>query len=203
LLMGVLHGAVRSSSWSDSADKHAESTQHINSLLYERAATARYATMFWSYFDPATQHLKYINAGHCPPLLMKAGHGNAVLRLTAGGPVLGLLPHAVYQQGSVRLDPGDVLMLYSDGIVEATNTNDEEFGEMRVVEIARNCFGHTAEGIRDAILTSVEAFTGRAVPEDDRTICVIAYTGAACPQPLLRAEATASRSVREFATQTV
>lgn len=177
LLMGVLHGAVRSGSWAESGIQHADATEQINALLYERAATARYATMFWSYFDTGTQHLKYINAGHCPPLLMKAGHGNTVLRLTSGGPVLGLLPSASYQQGSVRMDPGDILVLFSDGIAEAHNSRDEEFGEERIIEVARNCFDRRADTVRNAILSAVEAFTGRAIPEDDRTLCVIGYTG--------------------------
>lgn len=177
LLMGVIHGAVRSSCWTESPIQHAEATQQINRLLYERAATERFATMFWSYFDSESQHLKYINAGHCPPLLLKAAHRNTILRLTIGGPVLGLLPDAEFQLGSVRLEPGDVLVLYSDGIVEATNSLDEEFGEHRVVDIVKKCRKNTAEEIRDQILSSVEVFTGRIVPEDDRTLFVIVYSG--------------------------
>jgi hypothetical protein len=177
LLMGVIHGAVRSSSWAESPAHHTLATQQINRLLYERAAAERFATMFWSYFDPESQHLKYINAGHCPPLLLKAAHRNTLLSLNIGGPALGLLPDAQFQQGSVRLEPGDILVLYSDGIVEGTNSEDEEFGEQRVRAIVTECRGKTAEEIRDQILASVEAFTGRVVPEDDRTLCVIVYLG--------------------------
>lgn len=177
LLMGVIHGAVRSSSWAESPAHHTLATQQINRLLYERAAAERFATMFWSYFDPESQHLKYINAGHCPPLLLKAAHRNTLLSLNIGGPALGLLPDAQFQQGSVRLEPGDILVLYSDGIVEGTNSEDEEFGEQRVRAIVAECRGKTAEQIRDQILASVEAFTGRIVPEDDRTLCVIVYLG--------------------------
>ncbi len=179
LLMGVIHGAVRSSSWTESAAHHIKATQQLNQLLHERAASERFATMFWSYFDSASQHLKYINAGHCPPLLWKANYQNTILHLNAGGPVLGLLPQAEFQQGSVRLNPGDILVLYSDGVVEAANQNEEEFGEQRLQEILTENSARNAEEIRNQILASVEAFTGKVVPEDDRTLCVIVYSGPA------------------------
>ncbi len=179
LLMGVLHGAVRSSAWNKSPREHREATRQMNRLLCQRASSARFATMFWAYFDSASQHLKYINAGHCPPLLLNRSHRNAILHLAAGGPVLGVLAGAEFQQGSVRLDPGDILVLYSDGIVEATNDADEEFGEDRVLAAVRAHAGDTAEEIRNHILDAVDAFAGTAAPQDDQTLVVIAYTGAA------------------------
>jgi len=179
LLMGVMHGTVRLSSWTDSQLQNQEATRQINRLLFQRAATERYATMFWSYFDPRSQHLKYINAGHCPPLLVKAARRKTILRLSIGGPVLGLLADAEYQQGSVRLEPNDVLVLYSDGIVEAANSTGEEFGEDRVLAIVREHSEDTAEEIRNHILAAADAFTGQSEPEDDRTLVVIVYSGAA------------------------
>jgi hypothetical protein len=178
LLMGVLHGAVRSSGWTLSPLDHQTATSEMNRLLCERAATSRFATMFWSYFDYRSQHLKYINAGHCPPLLVKTAQRKTVLHLCSGGPVLGLLADAEFQQGSARLDAGDVLILYSDGIVEATNAADEEFGEDRVAAIVRAHSVDTAENIRDRILAAVDAFTGAMAPQDDRTLVVIVYLGA-------------------------
>jgi hypothetical protein len=194
LLMGVMHGAVRSSSWAESPLQHQEATCQINGLLCERAATERYATMFWSYFDPQSQHLKYINAGHCPPLLVKASQRNTILRLSLGGPVLGLLADAEYQQGSVRLEPRDVLVLYSDGIIEAMNAADEEFGEDRVLAIVQARCDDTAEAIRNHILAAAEAFTGQSVPQDDRTLVVIVYLGAA-----QRTQTHESRADRQIA----
>jgi hypothetical protein len=179
LLMGVMHGAVRSSSWTESPLQHQQATRQINRLLCERAATERYATMFWSYFDPQSQHLKYINAGHCAPLVLKTSQRNTILRLSLGGPVLGLLADAEYQQGSVRLEPGDVMVLYSDGIIEATNPDEEEFGEDRVLAIMKEHANDTAEAIRNHILLAADAFTGQSVPQDDRTLVVIVYQGVA------------------------
>jgi sigma-B regulation protein RsbU (phosphoserine phosphatase) len=178
LLMGVLHGAVRSSGWTTSPLDHQAATSEMNRLLCERSATSRFATMFWSYFDYRSQHLKYINAGHCPPLLVKTAKRNTVLHLCSGGPVLGFLADAEFQQGSARLDAGDVLILYSDGIVEATNAVDEEFGEDRVAAIVRAHSVDTAENIRNRILAAVDAFTGAMAPQDDRTLVVIVYLGA-------------------------
>lgn len=111
LLMGVIHGAVRSASWTASPRQHEAATGQINRLLWERAAQERFATMFWSYFDPETRLLRYVNAGHCPPLLFRAGAFTPV-SLSEGGPVLGLL-NARFQQGTVALQPGDVLVLFS------------------------------------------------------------------------------------------
>jgi len=179
LLMGVLHGAVRSSGWRVSMLDHQEATRQLNHLLCERAADARFATMFWSYFDSYSRHLKYINAGHCPPLLVKSARRSPILRLSAGGPVLGLLAGAEFQQGSVRLDPGDCLVLYSDGIVEATNVADEEFGEDRLAAVVRMNSHETAEGIRDHVLAAVTAFTGSSALQDDRTLVVAVYLGTA------------------------
>jgi hypothetical protein len=179
LLMGVLHGAVRSSGWRVSMPDHQDATRLLNHLLCERAADARFATMFWSYFDPHSQHLKYINAGHCPPLLVKSARRSPILRLSAGGPVLGLLAGAEFPQGSVRLDTGDCLVLYSDGIVEATNDADEEFGEDRLAAVLRAHCDETAEAIRDHVLRAIKEFTGSPAPQDDRTLVIVVYLGTA------------------------
>jgi hypothetical protein len=192
LVMGVLHGAVRSGSWTESRLDHQEATRQMNQLLCERAASSRFATMFWSYFDCASQHLRYINAGQCPPLLVKPSQRNTLLRLCSGGPLLGLLADADFQQGSVRLDYGDVLILYSDGINEATNAADENFGEDRIAAIVRMHSDATAEEIRNLILAAVDAFTGATAAEDDRTLVVIVYTGV----PQLAVASRARRAIR-------
>ncbi len=177
VLTGVLHGAVRSASWTDSAEHHCAATRSISDLLCERAASNRFATMFWSYFDPGTGLLRFINAGHCPPLLINRGNRGPLARLQTGGPVLGLLRGAQFEQGSVRLDSGDCLILYSDGIVEAMNARGEEFGEDRLAAVVRENAGTRADEIRDAILNAVDTFMGEAAAHDDRTLVVAAYQG--------------------------
>jgi hypothetical protein len=175
LLMGVLHGAVRSSEWTNSPLDHLEATRQMNRLLCERAASERFATMFWSYFNPETRHLRYVNAGHCPPLLVKRSRRSPILRLTCGGPVLGMLAGTDYDQGSVRLDHGDCLILYSDGIIEAANEAGDQFGEDRLLETVRTHAGESAIEIRDHILEAIDQFRGAAAPDDDRTLVVAVY----------------------------
>jgi hypothetical protein len=176
LLMGVLHGAVRSSAWTQSASQHVGATARINRLLCEHASKERFASMFWAYFDPQTGLLHYVNAGHCPPLLFRAG-GLDPQRLHQGGPVLGLLPAAKFEQAAVPLEPGDTLVLYSDGIVETLNAAYEQFGEERLIAAAEHAIRYSAPEIRNRILGELGTFAGSAEAEDDRTLVVIRYLG--------------------------
>ena len=86
--MALIHGAIHSMSWTRSAEDHENATRSLNALLCRKTATERFSTLFWGYFDPETSILRYINAGHLPPLLIRAGEfGNLeVKRLEAGGP---------------------------------------------------------------------------------------------------------------------
>jgi hypothetical protein len=178
MLTGVMQGAVRSSNWAGSGRRHVEATRQINQLLCERASGERYASMFWGYFAPETGALRYVNAGHLPPLLFPAAQPGAVHRLTSGGPVLGLLGMAKYEQGERAFAAGDVLVLYSDGILEAANGADEQFGEERVAAVVRAHFGEPAEEIRNRILAAVREFTGDVEAADDQTLLVIRNTAA-------------------------
>jgi len=184
LLMGVIHGAVRASSWAGSAEAHQTATARINRLLCERSATERFSSLFWAYFDQAS--LRYINAGHFAPLVVRNGH---VTRLDAGGPLLGLLPGARYEQGAVAFQPGDLLVLFSDGVIEARNEAGEEFGDERLVRAVLAHQEGTAGEIRDRLLAEVRAFSGRGIPEDDRTLVVVRQTATATMRPTLVGEA--------------
>jgi sigma-B regulation protein RsbU (phosphoserine phosphatase) len=106
-------------------------------------------------------------------LLQRNGNGTGkISRLEEGGPVLGAFPTALYHQGEVAVRPGDLLVLYSDGIVEATNASEEEFGEERLCGlIQENCARPSAE-ILDEILKQVRAFIQEAPPQDDMTLVV-------------------------------
>lgn len=174
LLMGVIHGAVRSSQWTGAERPHVEATARLNRLLCEQTASARYASMFWGYFDRRNNELRYVNAGHLPPLVFRAGTTEP-LRLEEGGPVLGLLAGAGYRQGRVTLEPGDTVVLYTDGTVESANASDEMFGEERLVAAAHG--GGTPEEIRERVLRSLNDFAGEQTDADDRTLLVIRYLG--------------------------
>jgi hypothetical protein len=179
LLMGVVQGAVRSSDWTGSARKHLDATVMLNRLLCDHSAKQRYASMFWAYFDQASSSLHYVNAGHQAPVLVRGGE---VTRLEEGGPVLGLLPYATYRQGRVELEPGDTLLLFSDGIVEAMSSGGDLFGDERLIAAASA--GGDAYAIRDRVLAAVEAFTGDPTDSDDRTLVVLQYEPAARALPV-------------------
>jgi hypothetical protein len=176
LLMGVIHGAVRSSLWSESPSRHESESQQLNRLLCERASGERYASMFWCYHDPIPHTLSYVNAGHCPPLLTrKSGSKVEISRLHVGGPVLGVLPNARYEQATVQVSTGDLLLMYSDGLVEATNPHGEEYGEVRLRELLATLTEKSADEIRRVILASLAAFSGTTGLRDDLTIVVAQF----------------------------
>jgi len=178
-LMGIIHPLIRATGWTESAAQHEGASSRMNRLLCARAQRAQEAAMFWAYFDARNQLLRYVNAGHPPPLLFKGNRRNILLRLRTGGPALGILPHLAFQQGAVRLDPGDVLILYSNGVLKATDPHGEVFGEERLRSVVANHLEKGAEEIRARILASVEAFTRQAAAEDDRTLLVVRYAGIA------------------------
>jgi serine phosphatase RsbU (regulator of sigma subunit) len=185
ILMGVLHGAIRSMDWTRSASDHEKATARLNRLLCEKTARERFASLFWAYFTPETGLLHYINAGHLPPLLIRASETE---RLDGGGPVLGLLPHAQYRSGKTRVEAGDLLIIFSDGIAEAMNASEEEFGEERIAQIVRRNMDQHPRLICDAIVKGIGSFLGAAKPHDDQTLLIVRLT------PVGTANATALAS---------
>ena len=137
-----------------------------------------FASLFWCYYDPEARKLLYVNAGHLPPFVASSnGSGTPKLqRLEEGGPVLGVIPMAQYQQGEVDFQPGDLMVLYSDGVAEAANSQGEEFGEERLASIIRENWRRSSADIRDTILGRVNEFVGRQQLQDDLTLLVVRVT---------------------------
>lgn len=177
LLMGVVQGVVHASNGTGAPVNHEQSMERLNHLLCVKTARERFVSLVWCYFDPARAVLSYINAGHLPPLLIrKTGGSNhfEVHRLDeGGGPVLGLLPHAAYEQVRIAIMPGDLLVVFSDGILEAANALDEEFGEERILAAIEENWAGSPTEICDAVLTKVRAFLGKQLPHDDQTLMVV------------------------------
>jgi sigma-B regulation protein RsbU (phosphoserine phosphatase) len=136
----------------------------------------RYTTLFAASLNPETGDLRYVNGGHNPPLLVRAG--GEVVRLSPTGPMVGLLPGAVFREGRASMAPGDVLVVFTDGLVEAENAAGEELGDHRLAEVIRRRPEAGADELFEALL--VEAFQhleeGRF--RDDVTLVVVKRMGA-------------------------
>jgi len=151
----------------------AEAMARLNAMLLRRAIEARFATMFYGVVTPDGQ-LSYCNAGQEPPLLIGR---SCVSRLESGGPVLGLLPAATFEFQVLDLEPGDVLVVCSDGVTEARNTSGAEFGRERLVKATQGCHGVGPETVLDAVMKAVRDFSKGAAQADDVTALVLRYRG--------------------------
>jgi sigma-B regulation protein RsbU (phosphoserine phosphatase) len=175
LMMASLQASLRGQAIKP-CDTLAEMIHHINGLVYEASATNRYATFFYAQYDPVSRKLRYVNAGHNPPLLRRAradGDGYEFLRLEEGGTVIGLFPDFPYKEAEIGLQAGDILVAFTDGISEAMNDAEEEFDEARLIEAIRTCPARSAANISSYILEHVDAFTAGAEQHDDMTIVVV------------------------------
>ena len=155
----------------------ADLMSRVNGALLRRAVEARFATMFYAVATPEGA-LRYCNAGQDPPIVVSRDSDQW---LETGGSVLGLFPDVPYAAGGVMLRPGDLVVLYSDGITEARNVAGEEFGRERLLEVVRDCRGTDAQTTRDRILAEVRRFSAGAVQYDDITVLVFRY-GPAAPE---------------------
>ena len=137
--------------------------------------------MICCYYDPAASILRYVNAGHLPPMLVHREQNGSFLveRLEDGGPVLGLLPGSLYFQGEVAIGPGDLLVMFSDGITEAENTRGDDFGERRLLAAICNNWDAATRDLCDGVLGHLQSFLGDLDPQDDQTLMIVR------PQPSL------------------
>jgi sigma-B regulation protein RsbU (phosphoserine phosphatase) len=176
LLMALIHGAIHSVSWTRSTQDHVAASRQLNTLLCQKTATERFTSLFWGFFDPQRSTMQYINAGHLPPYLVRKTNGQfEIHRLEIGGPVMGLLPGANFQQGEEFVAPGDLLVAFSDGVVEATNESGEEFGDTRLVHVIQELWDASATDIRNAIHKKLKEFTGDVPVMDDQTLIVVRF----------------------------
>ena len=143
----------------------------LNRIITSNCPSNRFITFFIGILDPKTGELTYVNAGHNPPIVAHAN--GSVETLEGTGLILGILPIATYQQGVCRLDPGDALLLFSDGVTEPVSPHaDEEFGEDRLAEVFAGLRDGDAQSIIAAINQKVNEFTEGAPPADDITLVV-------------------------------
>lgn len=157
--------------------KIVRTVERLNHIIHQSTMTSRFVSLFYGELE-STGTLIYVNAGHPPPFHL-ARDGTARF-LSAGGPVLGPLVDAVYDRGFVHLEPGDMLVMATDGITEAPRGDGdgergEELGVERLLAVARACRGQSAAAVMTAIFARVEAWTGGAPSNDDRTVVVVVY----------------------------
>jgi phosphoserine phosphatase RsbU/P len=151
----------------------AEIMQTVNRGLTRRAIESRYATIFSAMLTPGGL-LTFCNAGHNPPLLFGGGR---VRRLESGSMPVGMFDFAQYTDATEPLTPGNVLVVYSDGVTEALNVEGQEFGEERLAALLERRYADDASVILEAIVAEVQAFARGAAQHDDVTAMVVKFTG--------------------------
>jgi sigma-B regulation protein RsbU (phosphoserine phosphatase) len=152
--------------------KIVKTLERLNRIIHESKLTSRFVSVFYGELGRSGGYI-YVNAGHPPPICL-SGEGR-VGTLSEGGPVVGPLPDASYEAGFVRLEPGDLVIAYTDGIIEAENPKDEQFGFDRLVDTCRRYRDEPSDQIIAAVFDAVESFTGTEPPHDDRTVLVVKY----------------------------
>lgn len=169
LLMSNLQAAVRA--FATEAAQPAELCQLVNRTLCGHIAEGRFISFFYCKIDTSVGVLRYANAGHYFPIVIRPD--GTVTRLTDGGPVLGVLPDAVYEQGHIQIGSGDRIVLFTDGVTEARGAGGEEFGEARLIEAAVANRACSAPALEARLSGCVAAFAGDEL-QDDATLIVLA-----------------------------
>lgn len=168
MLLAAVRALVREH-WGDA--NLAAAAERISRAVFDSVPSERYATGFLGRLHPATGELTYVNAGHLPPLVVRAG--GQVEALPGGGFPFGLLRHSPYTAGVTQLDAGDTLLVFSDGLTEAEGPGGAEIGSEPIVTIARQGRTLDARGLSQSIGRQVEALTNGRPSADDRTLLVV------------------------------
>ncbi len=173
LLMANLQGCLHSY-----APQHADSVDRliadVNRLITTSTEASRYITFFYGLYDDIHRQLTYVNAGHNPPMLFRTSpqNGGGPERLSTGGTVMGVFADSSYAKETTQLTPGDVLVVFTDGVSEAMNSTFEEFGETRLLDLVSSQTSQPVEAIIENILREIDTFADPKVLRDDLTLLV-------------------------------
>jgi phosphoserine phosphatase RsbU/P len=169
LLMATVRAALRVQRRIDSSA--GSTAAGLNRVLFDSMDASRFVTAVYGVLTGGTGAFHYVNCGHNPPLLLRAG-GDCEL-LPGGGPALGMWDGAEFAARTATIDPGDTLVLYTDGVVEVADANDRQFGVERLDEIVRSRQSHPVRAAVDAVVEATRAFSGRTAFEDDFTLVLV------------------------------
>src|SRR5687767_12184513 len=169
LLMSSLHAAIHAQSGSH--DTLSATISAVNRYLADNIPANRFVTLFYAELDPESGSMSFLNAGHNPPLIIHSA--GTVEQLASGGLPLGIKPDAEYREGRTQLQPGDVLVIYSDGVTEAVSPTGEEFGPTRLYEVVSRNVEASAAGIRDRIESALTKFAQGTSAADDITLVIV------------------------------
>lgn len=167
ILMSNLHAVTRM--LAAGGGSPAEVCSQLNCHFHEVTEGWRFATFFYAEWDPAEQSLRHINAGHMAPILLASSPSR---RLEASAPPLGIFPETRYQEEKTRLQPGDLLVLFSDGVTEATNASGVEFGESRLEAAVAGCRDRPLAEILEQVMKTVRGWAGEEL-HDDMTLLLV------------------------------
>ena len=171
LLTAVIQGVFSSQAWSGTPPS--ETLSKVNQAIIRRAIESRFCTAFYAVVH-ANGQMTYCNAGHNPPMLFtKTG----VKRLEKGGTILGLFELATFEEDTITVEPGDILVAFSDGVTEALSASGDEYGEDRLIACVDAAKGKSLQELLDGIFFSVREFCTGAVQSDDVTALVLRYDG--------------------------
>jgi sigma-B regulation protein RsbU (phosphoserine phosphatase) len=172
LMMASVQASLRTASLFTGNDP-AALLRIVNIQAYASSLADRYATVFYGVFDKSTRTLRYVNAGHTPPVVVR--RDGSVDTLGTGGAPVGMFPDSDYEEGVVQLDPGDVVITYTDGVIEAANQSGEEWGVQGLLQAAGAWAPHRDEDAEDLvrlIFNSMDDFS-RECQTDDATLAVL------------------------------
>ena len=165
LLMAGLQASVRSLGLADS--RPAEINRRLNDILHESTSASRYATFFFALYDETARDLTYSNAGHHPAMVIRS---DCIDRLGDGGLPIGILGDSSYDESRCQLCTGDLVALFTDGVVETPNSADEEFGDERLARLLIEHRSETLDRIIGIVMDELEVWSGGAPPHDDVTL---------------------------------
>jgi serine phosphatase RsbU (regulator of sigma subunit) len=176
LIMSVVQASLRILATEENLSL-ATLAARMNRYLHRSTGSNAYATFFYGQIDERTRQLRYVNAGHNPPCLLRCAADQSIEELPAGGTVIGLFPQSSYEESAVDLRPGDVLIAFTDGVPEAQNPQEEEFGEERLEDLLRRSAHLPVGEIASMIASALKAWIDNAAQYDDLTFILVKVGG--------------------------